>query len=84
MRRRVATPVAPDGIAAGGDALYVVGQEGPRLVTLAASDGSVRSVAELGRLPQLYDSANLDVAVAPDAVWVSSYAENLVRRIPRG
>jgi hypothetical protein len=36
---------------------------------------------ELGGQPQLYDQANLDIAVAADGVWTSSFSENLVRRL---
>jgi hypothetical protein len=41
----------------------------------------VRTRDVLGQQPPLYDQANLDVAVGPDGVWTSSFAENLVRRV---
>jgi len=79
---RIPMPEAPDGLAAGpGAILYVVAQAGPTLVTVDASSGTVQAKQVLGSQPQLYDQANLDVAVAPDGVWTSSFSENLVRRV---
>jgi streptogramin lyase len=79
---RVPMPEAPDGITSGaGRTLYVVSQAGPTLVTVDTAARTVRSRRVLGEQPQLYDQANDDVAVAPDGVWVSSFAEGLVRRV---
>jgi streptogramin lyase len=79
---RVPMPEAPDGIAAGpANTLYVVSQAGPTLVTVDATTGAVRAKQVLGAQAQLYDQANLDVAAAADEVWVSSFAENLIRRV---
>lgn len=79
---RIPMPQAPDGIAVGpGGTVYVVSQAGPTLVTVDAAGASVRSRRVLAEQPQLYDQANLDVAVAPDGAWVSSFAESLLRRV---
>jgi streptogramin lyase len=81
---RVLMPDAPDGITAGpASTLYVVSQAGPTLVTVDATTGAVRAKQVLGGQAQLYDQANLDVAAAADGVWVSSFAENLIRHVDR-
>jgi streptogramin lyase len=81
---RVTTPTAPDGLALGPDgAAYLVCQQGPTVLTVDTATATVRSTGVIGTQPQLYDKADLDVAVSTDAVWVSSFAENAVHRLPR-
>ena len=53
------------------------------MLTVDTATATVRSTGVIGTQPQLYDQANLDVAVSTDAVWVSSFAENAVHRLPR-
>lgn len=83
VETKVRLPEAPDGIAAGpGGGLFVVCQAGPTVVELDPSSGAVKRQRVLGGTAQLYDQANLDIAATADAVWVSSFSENLVYRLP--
>ncbi len=67
--------VAPDG------SLLVVAEGGPALVRVdPATAGVVARVELAGELP-LYDDANLDVAIADDQVWVTSYAADQVHHV---
>ena len=59
----------------------VVAQEGPTLTVVDPTAGAVVSTRILGQLPQLFDAANLAVAVTPDPVWVSSFSDNTVHRL---
>ena len=67
----------------GNGRIYVVAQQGPALAVLDAATATIGTTGVFGTLPQLYDQANLDVAVTADAVWVSSFTENAVHRLPR-
>ncbi|MEP6816283.1 MAG: hypothetical protein ABI873_12110 [Marmoricola sp.] len=72
----------PDAIADGPDGtLLVVLQDGPTLATLDPANGLATKKTRLGKEPQLYDRANLDLAVVGDVAWVSSFRENVVHRI---
>lgn len=80
---RVRLPDAPDGLVGGPDgSLYVVCQAGPTVVQLDPGSGTVVRTRSLGGAAQLYDQANLDIATTSDSVWVSSYSEDRVYRIP--
>ncbi|HEU5001065.1 MAG TPA: hypothetical protein VFT68_19165 [Lapillicoccus sp.] len=82
---RVTTPTAPDGLAAGPDGrLRLVAQQGPTLVVIDPNTNAVVSQQALGTLPQLYDQANLAVAVTADATWVSSFSADAVHRLTTG
>ena len=77
------TPTAPDGLVAGPDGrLRLVAQQGPTLVVIDPNTDAVVSEQALGVLPQLYDQANLAVAVTADATWVSSFSADAVHRVP--
>ncbi|MDQ6642375.1 MAG: hypothetical protein M3Y66_07770 [Actinomycetota bacterium] len=72
----------PDAIASGpAGTLLVVLQEGPALVSVDPKTGRVTRTVRLGTGPQLYDRANLDLAVSGDKAWVSSFLENVVHRV---
>ena len=79
---RVPVAGAPDGLALTPDGrIAVVAQEGPVMVVVDPATATVVSRRILGQLPQLYDQANLAVVATPDAVWVSSFSDNTVRRL---
>ena len=81
---RVATPPAPDGLATDGKGrISVEAQQGPTLATIDAASATMSMTGVLGTLPQLYDQANLDIVVTTEAVWISSFADNTVHRVPR-
>jgi streptogramin lyase len=83
VEKKVRLPEAPDGIAVGpAGGIFVVCQAGPTVVELDPSPGAVKRQRVLGGAAQLYDQANLDIAATSDAVWVSSFSENLVYRLP--
>jgi streptogramin lyase len=82
---RIITPTAPDGLVAGPDGrLRLVAQQGPTLVVIDPNTDAVVSEQALGVLPQLYDQANLAVAVTADATWVSSFSADAVHRLAAG
>ena len=82
---RVTTPTAPDGLVAGPDGrLRLVAQQGPTLVVIDPTTNAVVSQQVLGTVPQLYDQANLAVAVTADATWVSSFSADAVHRLAAG
>ena len=82
---RIITPTAPDGLVAGPDGrLRLVAQQGPTLVVIDPNTDAVVSEQALGVLPQLYDQANLAVAVTADATWVSSFSADAVHRVAAG
>ena len=75
-------PGLPDPVAAYDGALLLVLEEGPALVRLDARSGEELSRQVLGAESALYDKANLDLAVAGDEVWVSSFDADLVHHVP--
>lgn len=68
--------VTPDG------RIAVVAQDGPRLVVIDPTDGTVVAEQVLGQEIQLYDQANLDLAFAGGQAWVSSFDADRVYRVP--
>jgi hypothetical protein len=60
----------------------VVAEEGPRLVTIDPAAGEVTDETTLGEETALYDSANLDLAVAGGEAWVSSFKADRVYHVP--
>jgi hypothetical protein len=84
LERLSRTPVEglPDSVVADDGRLLVVAEEGPRLVVVDPSTGEVTDDQVLGAESALYDSANLDVAVAGGQAWVSSFTADRVYRVP--
>ena len=65
-----------------GKRLAVVAEEGPRLVVLNATGGVV-SEQVLGEEYELFDKANLDLALAGGEVWVTSFNADRVYHVRR-
>ena len=82
--QRTPLPGSPDALALSRTTLFVVCQEGPALVEVDTTAGSVRKREILGRQAQLYDQANLDIALGDHVAWVTSFSENLVYRVTVG
>lgn len=84
LEKVTAVPVdgSPDTVVAlPGKRLAVIAEEGPRLVVLDAQ-GAVLSEQVLGEEYELYDKANLDLAVAGGEVWVTSFDADRVYHVP--
>jgi streptogramin lyase len=83
VTRRIKLDGTPDAITTAPDgSLLVVLQDGPTLVRLDSSTGKELSRVRLGNQKQLYDQANVDVVVAGDDAWVTSFADRRVFRTP--
>jgi DNA-binding beta-propeller fold protein YncE len=81
--RRVALTGTPDAVTVAPDGSMLVAlQDGPTLVRLDSSTGAEIGRTRLGKQPQLYDRANLDVTVTGEYAWVTSYADDSVFRTP--
>jgi DNA-binding beta-propeller fold protein YncE len=75
-------PGSPDALTGGAHGqLLVALQKGPRLAVVDPSGPAVVRTVGLGHLDQLYDQANIDVAVADGFAWVSSYLQGGVYRL---
>jgi DNA-binding beta-propeller fold protein YncE len=79
---RVPVDGLPDSVVAHDGRLLVVAEEGPRLVSIDPASGEVAGETTLGAESALYDSANLDVAVAGDEAWVTSFKADRVYHVP--
>lgn len=73
---------SPDTVAVlPGKRVAVVAEEGPRLVVLDQA-GAVVSEQVLGEEYELFDKANLDLAVAGGEVWVTSFNADRIHHVP--
>lgn len=73
----------PDALGVGADGTVVVAlQEGPALRLLDAPSAELGAALTLSDKPQLFDQANIDVLVADDRVWLTSYSEAIVYELP--
>lgn len=57
-------------------------EEGPRIVSIDPGSGGVTGEVVLDEEQALYDSANLDVAVAGGEVWATSFTAYRVYHVP--
>lgn len=83
VEHRVDVAGQPDSVVATDDgSLLVVAEEGPTLVRIEPASASVAGSLPLSDKQPLFDEANLDIALAGDQAWVSSYVADVVHHVP--
>jgi hypothetical protein len=79
---RTSVPGAPDPLVTGlGGTVLAVSQAGPTVTVLGGS-GQVLRTRRLGAQPDLADKANVAAVVAGGRLWVSSFYDDAVLRVP--
>ena len=80
---RLPGPEAPDPVTVAPDGtVLAVSQAGPTVVNVDPATHEPVSRLALGEGDQLYDQANLDAVVSGAHIWVTSYNDNVVLRVP--
>ncbi|WP_151082515.1 hypothetical protein [Nocardioides cynanchi] len=80
---RLPGPEAPDPVTVAPDGtVLAVSQAGPTVVTVDPVTREPVSRVALGEADQLFDQANLDALVSGGQVWVTSFNDDAVLRVP--